>query len=49
EGFNSNFHRAPIVAGTLLCVALALVIDLALILLTRILVPWARNREVASA
>jgi osmoprotectant transport system permease protein len=47
EGFNSNFHRAPIVAGTLLCVALALVIDLALILLTRILVPWARGREVA--
>ena len=29
-GFNSNFHRAPVATGTLLCVALALVLDLAL-------------------
>jgi osmoprotectant transport system permease protein len=47
EGFNSNFHRAPIVAGTLLCVGLALIADVALILLTRLLVPWARNVSAA--
>jgi osmoprotectant transport system permease protein len=47
EGFNSNFFRAEIMTGTLLCVGLALVADVALILLTRILVPWARNGAAA--
>jgi osmoprotectant transport system permease protein len=49
DGFNANFHRAPIVVGTLLCVALALVADVLLIGLTRLLVPWARRSEVTAA
>jgi osmoprotectant transport system permease protein len=49
EGFNTNFYRAEIIAGTLLCVGLALVADLLLIGLTRLLVPWARTRAVSAA
>lgn len=39
-GFNSNFHRAPVATGTLLCVALALVLDLALAGAGRLMTPW---------
>jgi osmoprotectant transport system permease protein len=42
DGFNFNFHRAPIATGTILCVALALVLDLALLGVGRLLTPWAR-------
>jgi osmoprotectant transport system permease protein len=48
EGFNNNFHRAQIVTGTALCVALALVADLLLIAVTRLLVPWARGRAAVA-
>jgi osmoprotectant transport system permease protein len=44
EGFNNNFYRAEIMTGSVLCVALALVLDLLLIGLTRVLSPWARRR-----
>jgi osmoprotectant transport system permease protein len=42
-GFRNNFYRAEIVTGTLLCVALALVLDLLLAGLARLLTPWARR------
>ena len=40
EGFNNNFYRAEIVTGSALCVALALVADGLLAVLTRLLAPW---------
>jgi osmoprotectant transport system permease protein len=43
-GFRNNFYRAEIVTGTVLCVGLALVFDLALIGLGRLLMPWSRRR-----
>jgi osmoprotectant transport system permease protein len=41
-GFNANFYRAEIVAGTVGCVLLALVADLLLAGLERLLTPWTR-------
>lgn len=43
SGFRNNFYKAQIATATLLCVALALVLDLALALLGRALTPWARR------
>jgi osmoprotectant transport system permease protein len=43
-GFRNNFYKAEILTGTILCVALALVLDLALALTARLLTPWARRR-----
>ncbi|HEV2086996.1 MAG TPA: ABC transporter permease [Cryptosporangiaceae bacterium] len=43
-GLNANFYRAQIMTGTLLCVLFALVADLGLAGLTRLLVPWSRRR-----
>jgi osmoprotectant transport system permease protein len=43
-GFNNNFYRAEIVTGTILCVALALVFDLIIAGLGRLLTPWTRRR-----
>jgi osmoprotectant transport system permease protein len=43
-GFNFNFYRAMIMAGTLGCVALALVLDLLLAGATRLATPWTRRR-----
>lgn len=43
-GFRNNFFRAEIMTGTILCVALALVLDLILAGLARLLTPWARRR-----
>jgi osmoprotectant transport system permease protein len=43
-GFANNFYRAEIVTGTVLCVGLALVLDLALVGLGRVLTPWSRRR-----
>ena len=44
-GFRNNFYKAEILAGAVLCVALALVLDLALAGLTRLLTPWTRERR----
>jgi osmoprotectant transport system permease protein len=45
-GFRNNFYRAEITANTLLCVAIALVLDLLLAVLGRIVTPWqARGRR----
>ncbi|GIG85236.1 ABC transporter permease [Plantactinospora endophytica] len=46
-GFRNNFFKAEIMTGTLLCVLLALVLDLLLAGLARLLTPWARRRGAA--
>jgi osmoprotectant transport system permease protein len=43
-GFRNNFYRAEIVTGSVLCVALALVLDLLLLAVGRALTPWTRTR-----
>ncbi|MEU8081356.1 ABC transporter permease [Catellatospora citrea] len=43
-GFNSNYYRPQIMTATLLCVALALVLDLVLLAVGRIVMPWTRRR-----
>jgi osmoprotectant transport system permease protein len=43
-GFNANFYRAEIVTGTLGCVLLALVADVLLAGVERLLTPWTRVR-----
>jgi osmoprotectant transport system permease protein len=43
-GFRNNFYRAEIFTGTILCVALALVLDLLLAGAGRLATPWARRR-----
>ena len=42
-GFNFNFYRPMIMAGTLGCILLAVVLDLSLVGLTRLVTPWARR------
>lgn len=42
-GFRNNFYKAEILTGTVLCVALALVLDLLLAGAGRLLTPWARR------
>jgi osmoprotectant transport system permease protein len=44
DGFNNNLYRAEILTGTVLCVLLALVADLLLLGLERLLTPWTRVR-----
>ena len=44
-GFQSNFFKAQIVTGTILCVGLALVLDLILAGVGRLLTPWTRERR----
>lgn len=46
-GFNNNFYRPQIMAGTIGCLAVALVLDLLLIGLGRVIMPWARRRGTA--
>jgi osmoprotectant transport system permease protein len=43
-GFANNFYKAEILTGTILCVALALVFDLVLAVVGRLLTPWSRRR-----
>lgn len=43
-GFRNNFYKAEILTGTILCVGLALVLDLLLAGLGRLLTPWSRGR-----
>jgi osmoprotectant transport system permease protein len=44
-GFRNNFYRAEIVTGTVLCVVLALVLDLMLAGIGRLLTPWLAGRS----
>ncbi|WP_084106146.1 ABC transporter permease [Demequina sp. NBRC 110056] len=46
RGLQSDY-RAQIMTATLLCLALALVLDLALVLLGRMATPWTRGRAAA--
>lgn len=43
-GFTNNYYRAQILTATLLCVALALVLDGLLVLGGRAIMPWTRSR-----
>ncbi|WP_250032108.1 ABC transporter permease [Paractinoplanes maris] len=43
-GFRNNFYKAEIVTGSVLCLALALILDLLLAGVGRLLTPWARRR-----
>jgi osmoprotectant transport system permease protein len=45
DGEQRNFFRTPIVVGTILSVALAVVCDLGLLGLLRLATPWSRARE----
>ncbi|MEV4202859.1 ABC transporter permease [Micromonospora globbae] len=44
-GFQNNFYKAQIMTGTLLCVLLALVLDLVLAGVGRLLTPWLARRS----
>ncbi|GGM33914.1 ABC transporter permease [Dactylosporangium sucinum] len=44
SGFRNNYYKAQIATAAVLCVALALVFDLLLIGLSRLLTPWTRSR-----
>jgi len=44
-GFRNNFYKAEILTASILCVALALVLDLVLAGLGRLLTPWTRERQ----
>jgi osmoprotectant transport system permease protein len=44
-GFRNNFYKAEIMTASILCVALALVLDLILAGLGRVLTPWTRERR----
>lgn len=46
-GFQNNFYKAQIMTGTLLCVLLALVLDLLLAGVGRLLTPWLRRGRAA--
>ena len=45
-GFRNNFYKAEIATNTLLCVLVALVLDLLLLFVGWLLTPWARRRPV---
>jgi len=42
-GFRNNFYKAEILTGAVLCVGLALVLDLLLATAGRLLMPWSRR------
>ncbi len=44
EGFRNNFYKAQIMTATIACVLLALVLDLVLAGVGRLVMPWARRR-----
>ncbi|WP_327006647.1 ABC transporter permease [Dactylosporangium sp. NBC_01737] len=45
SGFRNNFYKAQIATAALICVLLALVLDLLLVALTRALTPWTRRAK----
>ncbi|MFF5234316.1 ABC transporter permease [Dactylosporangium sp. NPDC000521] len=45
SGFRNNFYKAQIATAALVCVLLALVLDLLLVALTRALTPWTRRTK----
>jgi len=47
-GFNFNYYKPQIMAGTIGCLVLALTFDVIIITIGRLLMPWARRRRVAA-
>ena len=47
RGFRSNYH-AEIMTATVLCLVLALVADVAIVLLARAMMPWSRAARMLS-
>jgi osmoprotectant transport system permease protein len=47
RGFRSNYH-AEIMTATILCLVIALVADVAIVLLARVLMPWSRAGRLLS-
>ncbi|WP_448061276.1 ABC transporter permease [Cellulomonas hominis] len=47
RGFRNNKYHAEILTSTLLCLALALVLDLLIMLVGRLVTPWARGTRGA--
>jgi osmoprotectant transport system permease protein len=45
EGFRNNFYKAQIMTATIACVLLALVLDLILVGIGRLITPWTRRRQ----
>lgn len=45
SGFLSNFWHAQIMTATICCILLAFVLELLLLLLERLLTPWARSKR----
>jgi osmoprotectant transport system permease protein len=45
-GFNTNFYKPQIMAGTIGCLGLALILDLVLVGAGRLAMPWTRRRRV---
>jgi len=45
QGYNNNLYRAEMACGTVGCLLLALVADLLLVGLTRVLSPWSKGRQ----
>jgi osmoprotectant transport system permease protein len=46
-GFNFNYYKPQIMAGTIGCLGLALIFDLILIGAGRLVMPWSRRRSMA--
>jgi osmoprotectant transport system permease protein len=44
-GFRNNFHKAEILTGAVLCILLAVLLDLLLIAAGRVLTPWRLRRS----
>src|ERR1700754_2532556 len=47
RGFRNNFYKAQIATASILCVALAVVLDLLLLALGLALTPWTRRRRAS--
>lgn len=46
-GFNNNWYKPQIMAGTIGCLLVALVLDAILVGVGRLVMPWARRRRAA--
>jgi osmoprotectant transport system permease protein len=46
-GDTTSFYLPPVVTGTVLCVALGLVLDLLLLGVTKLITPWTRRRAAS--
>lgn len=49
DGIQRGLFLTPIMAGTVIAIAMALVLDLALVAVQRLVTPWSRRRRAAGA